>query len=105
MVSEEHIVVNIYGAEKCAVYRRAADRIAVQLEAAGIEKPSAGAIAAEMAHRITQEDPLVMQDEQELTGSDRLLEDAFCTRCGRVYAGEGFCDDCDADLNDETVEA
>lgn len=32
--------------------------------------------------------------EQRETSADRVLDDPFCTGCGAVYAGDGYCPDC-----------
>lgn len=41
--------------------------------------------------------------KQRKDASDRVVEGAFCPRCGSVYAGDGICDECERDVEGDLV--
>lgn len=41
--------------------------------------------------------------EREDRSSDRVVDEPFCPRCGSVYAGEGLCEACEDNVEDELV--
>lgn len=41
--------------------------------------------------------------ERDDRSNDRVVDEPFCIRCGSVHAGEGLCESCENDVEDELV--